>query len=335
LLWRRKKQEKKAPDGGAARRSIVRPRTAAQRFAPTSSCSQPKKDAMMATLDRSIAPSHHFAPPHALANQQHPKKKQKKNKKNGSCDHLGDPIAGCGLATTSLMLEAVNTAVGPDVGVYSVAVDADKKTCSIEADMPNEGGSTGGCRLLGGMAYAVVQCPVGRVPVGLACVAVDDENQSTPVKGTTQATLLHTAQCGFPFPFPPPFGGARAAIIMACQPVEVQGSDLMRRRGGSADGGAGAGGAAGVTRAPFPASVEELLKKAGTGPEARRARAAAAAAAAEAAKQQQKAAEVVKVPKVAEVVAVTPTPAPAPAVVAAVSLPAKAAAATTTTTKAG
>lgn len=174
--------------------------------------------------------------------------------------------------------------------MYSVVVDAEKKTCSVEADMPNEGGSAGECRYLGGMAYAVAKCPVGRVPVGLACVAVDDDDrQSTPVRGTTQAVLLHTAQCGFPHPFPPPFGGARAAIIMACQPVELSGSDIMRRRAGA-----------------LPASVEELLRKVdGSGRQRAMAAAAAqAAAGAEAAKQ-----KAAPPKKVAHVVTVTPTPA--------------------------
>lgn len=176
---------------------------------------------------------------------------------------MADPIAGCGLATHVNLFEAVNAAVAPDVGVYSVVVSADKRSCSVEADMLNEGGSAGSCRMAGGMVYAVASCPIGRVPVGLACVAVDDDNLSTPVRGTTQAALLHTATCGFPHPFPPPFAGARATIIMACQPVQLDASDLMKKKG---------------VAAPLP-TVEALLKLAGGGPEAQKARAAEAAAA--------------------------------------------------------
>lgn len=138
------------------------------------------------------------------------------------CDHLADPTLGCGLASTLDVLSAVNAAVGPDVGMYSVYVDEAAKACSVEVDMPNEGGSGGDCRLIDGVAYAVAKCPVGKIPTGLSCVAVDEEgSQSTPVKGTTQATMLHTVQCGFPYPFPAPFAGQKAVIVMACQPVEL------------------------------------------------------------------------------------------------------------------
>lgn len=142
---------------------------------------------------------------------------------------------------------------------------APPKTCRVVADMANEGGSIGECRVTGGMAYAVVACPVGKIPVGLACVAVDADNNSTPVKGTTQATLLHTAQCGFPFPFLAPFSGATAVIVMACQPVELRASALESNKAG-----------------PWPAggdAVAALLAKAGTGAKGARAGAASKAAA--------------------------------------------------------
>jgi hypothetical protein len=235
---------------------------------------------------------------------------------------MSDPIDGCGLATQVNLFEAVNAAVAPDVGVYSVVVSADKRSCSVEADMLNEGGSAGSCRLAGGMAYAVASCPIGRVPVGLACVAIDDDNVSTPVRGTTQAALLHTAQCGFPHPFPPPFAGARAAIIMACQPVQLQASDLMKKRNGG-------GGVA----ASLP-TIEALLQKAGTGPEAQRARAAGEAAAAAAAGKEQLATRVVaKKAAHVETVSHWPRREDAAGAAAAAAKPPAAAAPTATTNK--
>jgi hypothetical protein len=143
--------------------------------------------------------------------------------------------------------------------------------------MANEGASVGECRLVGGMAYAVVACPVGKIPVGLACVAVDADNNSTPVRGTTQAVLLHTAQCGFPAPFPAPFAAARPVIVMACQPVELRASAL------EAAGGAGAP----VNKGAWPSGdggLAALLARAGTGVGAR-ADAATGAAPAAAAKR--------------------------------------------------
>ena len=212
---------------------------------------------------------------------------------------MADPAHGCGLATAAFAADtavaAVNAAIGPDVGLYSVVLtDADGSAdgpaggggkeggCRVEADMANEGGSVGECRLVDGTAFAVVACPVGRVPVGLACVAVDADNNSAPVRGTTQATMLHTAQCGFPVPVPAPFSGDRAVIVMACQPVELHASSLQGKKGAGGQGGAWPSGGN---------SVAALLAKAGTGGGANKAaqgrpaaaRAAAVVAAAKAA----------------------------------------------------
>jgi len=186
------------------------------------------------------------------------------------CTHMVDPVEGCGLVTASDVVTAVNSVAEPDVGAYSVwRSDAAAASCTVEVDMPNEGGSAGGCRVVEGMMYAVATCPVGKIPVSVACVAVsEDGTTSTPVAGTAQSVLLHTATCSFPSPFPAPFEKDSAVIFLACQSVSVETAQGKK-----------------MTKAPKRAlpSMDALMRVAGKGARDKRVRLAAAAAKAKAA----------------------------------------------------